>query len=207
MNDDTTTLVDTQLERDDAPAAAMALYRRLVGMQAIDPVLYSDASPRFLVLDAFPGFAGADAQRVVAVEIHASGHRWWDDGGKAVLAEGGGENGLYSRTRGNFGARCPECSHVVVPGEDGSDALEEALAIWCDAPDSAFLACPACAAWTPLPQWGSPGHDFAAGHFGITLWGCHLRVLVDAPHSHQALLWRQLLGDVAGDFAVVYGRL
>jgi len=39
------------------------------------------------------------------------------------------------------------------------------------------------------------------------LWGCHLRVLVDQPGSHQALQWRQLLGDVAGDFAVVYGRL
>jgi hypothetical protein len=207
MNDDLTTLVDTQLDRDDAPAAAMALYRRLVGMQAIVPV--PDADPvRFAVLAAFPGFPGVDTAAVVAIEIHANGHRWQSNGlGEVTLVEGGGENGLFCRTHGNFGACCPECAHVVIPGEDGSDALEEAVAIWCETPDSAFLACPACATWTPLPHWHSPNHDFAVGHFGITLWGTHLRVLTDAPRSHQALQWRQALGDLAGDFAVVYGRL
>jgi hypothetical protein len=205
MNDETTSLVDTQLERDDAPAAAVALYRRFVAMQAIEPAP-DVRGTRFAVGPSFPGFVAADAGRVAAVEFHANGYRWMPNEGGAMLVDGGGENGLFCRTRGNFGAACPECDHVVIPGEDGSEALEEAVAIWCEAPDSAFLACPACAVWTPLPQWRSPNHDFAVGHFGITLWGDHLRVLTDAPHSHQALQWRQLLGDLAGDFAVVYGR-
>lgn len=203
MSDATTILVDTDLERDDAAAAATGLYLRLVGDGTISSVYEVESEPRFRVLDErFTQETG-----VYAIGLHASNHRWRDDEqGGSRLVEGGPENGIFCRYDGSFTIRCPECRQPLAPGDEGSEALEEALAVWCDAPNSAYVACPGCAAWTPLTLWRSPAHDFAVGHFAITLYGTHLRSLTDVDHDHFATLLRHRLGDLAGDFAVVYAR-
>lgn len=203
MSDATTILVDTDLERDDAAAAATGLYLRLVGDGTLSPVYEVESEPRFRVLDE----RLTQETGVYAIGLHASSHRWRDDEkGGSHLVEGGPENGIFCRYDGSFTIRCPECRQPLAPGDEGSEALEEALAVWCDAPNSAYVACPGCAAWTPLTLWRSPAHDFAVGHFAITLYGTHLRGLTDSDHDHAATLLRHRLGDVAGDFAVVYAR-
>lgn len=203
MSDATTILVDTDLERDDAAAAATGLYLRLVGDGTISPVYEVESEPRFRVLDE----RLTQETGVYAIGLHANSHRWRDDEqGGSRLVEGGPENGIFCRYDGSFTIRCPECRQPLAPGDDGSEALEEALAVWCDAPNSAYVACPGCAAWTPLTLWHSPAHDFAVGHFAITLYGTHLRSLTDNAHDHAATLLRHRLGDLAGDFAVVYAR-
>lgn len=203
MSDATTILVDTDLERDDAAAAATGLYLRLVGDGTISSVYEVESEPRFRVLDE----RLTQDTGVYAIGLHASSHRWRDDEhGGSHLVEGGPENGIFCRYDGSFTIRCPECRQPLAPGDEGSEALEEALAVWCDAPNSAYVACPGCAAWTPLTSWRSPAHDFAVGHFAITLYGTHLRSLTDGDHDHAATLLRQRLGDVAGDFAVVYAK-
>jgi len=203
MSDATTILVDTDLERDDAAAAATGLYLRLVGDGTISSIYEVESEPRFRVLDE----RLTQDTGVYAIGLHASNHRWRDDEqGGSRMVEGGPENGIFCRYDGSFTIRCPECRQPLAPGDEGSEALEEALAVWCDAPNSAYVACPGCAAWTPLTLWRSPAHDFAVGHFAITLYGTHLRSLTDSDHDHFATLLRQRLGDVAGDFAVVYAR-
>lgn len=203
MSDATTILVDTELERDDAAAAAVELYRRLVGEGSIAPLPSNPSAPCFPVLDD-PLFAESGVR---AIGLHASGHRWREDGtGGAVLIDGGRENGIFCPYDGSFCIRCPECNQPLAPGDDGSEALEEALAVWCEAPDSAYVACPSCANWTPLTQWRSPGHDFAVGHFAITLYGAHVRSLTGAGADHAATLLRHRLGDLASDYAVVFAR-
>jgi hypothetical protein len=203
MSDATTILVDTELERDDAAAAAVDLYRRLVGDGTIAPLPANLADPYFPVIDDH--FLVGSGVR--AVGLHASGHRWRADGmGGAMLIDGGRENGIFCPYDGSFSIRCPECRLALAPGDDGSEALEEALAVWCEAPDSAYVACPACSNWTPLTQWRSPAHDFAVGHFAITLYGAHLRSLTGGGDDHAATLLRHRLGDLASDFAVVFAR-
>ena len=203
MSDATTILVDTDLERDYAAAAATGLYLRLVGDGTISSVYEVESEPRFRVLDE----RLTQETGVYAIGLHASNHRWRDDEqGGSRLVEGGPENGIFCRYDGSFTIRCPECRQPLAPGDEGSEALEEALAVWCDAPNSAYVACPGCAAWTPLTLWRSPAHDFAVGHFAITLYGTHLRSLTDIDHDHFATLLRHRLGDLAGDFAVVYAR-
>lgn len=203
MSDATTILVDTDLERDDAAAAATGLYLRLVGDGTISSVYEVESEPRFRVLDE----RLTQETGVYAIGLHASNHRWRDDEqGGSRLVEGGPENGIFCRYDGSFTIRCPECRQPLAPGDEGSEALEEALAVWCDAPNSAYVVCPGCTAWTPLTLWRSPAHDFAVGHFAITLYGTHLRSLTDSDHDHFATLLRQRLGDLASDFAVVYAR-
>jgi hypothetical protein len=203
MSDATTILVDTDLERDDAAAAATGLYLRLVGDGTISPIYEVESEPRFRVLDE----RLTQETGVYAIGLHASSHRWCDDEqGGSRLVEGGPENGIFCRYDGSFTIRCPECRQPLAPGDEGSEALEEALAVWCDAPNSAYVACPGCAAWTPLTLWRSPAHDFAVGHFAITLYGTHLHSLTGKAHDHDATLLRHRLGDLAGDFAVVYAK-
>ncbi|MBB3227814.1 uncharacterized protein YbaR (Trm112 family) [Luteibacter sp. Sphag1AF] len=201
MNHDTTILVDTQLERDDAAAAAMDIYLRLAGEGMLSPQLENAETPRFRLLDtrlAGPG--------IHAVTLHATGHKWVHDGMAARLVEGGRENGIFCRYDGIFVVQCPDCRHELSLGDEGSEALEEALSVWCEAPDSAYVACPACATWTPLPAWRSPRRDFAVGHFAISLHGTQLHELSRGGGSHAALALRHRLGDLAGEFTVVYGR-
>lgn len=200
MSDATTILVDSRLQRDDAAAAATDLYLRLVGKGVISPHLFGAGEPRFRTIDE-----DLREQGILAIGLHAAGNRWVEGEEGAYLVEGGPENGIFCRYDAGFRIRCPDCRAVLAPGEEGSDALEEALAVWCDAPDSAYVACPACASWTPLADWRSPDHDFAVGHFAITLLGAHLRSL--AGHSdHSATALRQSLGDLAGDFVLVFAR-
>jgi hypothetical protein len=203
MSDATTILVDTDLERDDAAAAATGLYLQLVGDGTISSIYEVESEPRFRVLDE----RLTQATGVYAIGLHASHHRWRDDEkGGSHLVDGGPENGIFCRYDGGFTIRCPECRQPLAPGDEGSEALEEALAVWCDAPNSAYVACPGCAAWTPLALWRSPAHDFAVGHFAVTLYGTHLRSLTDGDPSHAATALRHRLGDIAGDFAVVYAK-
>ncbi|SEM41885.1 hypothetical protein SAMN02800694_1011 [Luteibacter sp. UNCMF331Sha3.1] len=203
MSDATTILVDTDLERDDAAAAAMDLYLHLVGDGIIAAHPSGDEEARFRVLDErFVADTG-----IVAIGLHASGHRWREDGrGGAELVDGGRENGIFCRYDGSFSIRCPECGDRLSPGDDGSEALEEALAVWCDAPDSAYVACPSCATWTPLHLWRSPEHDFAVGHYAITLYGAHLKGLLGQANAHAATALRHRLGDLAGDYTVVFAK-
>lgn len=200
MSDATTILVDSRLERDDAAAAATALYLRLVGDGTIGSHAHG-AEARFRVTDE----RLRHDTGILAIGLHASGHRWVDGPDGSHLVEGGPENGIFSRYDRGFTIRCPDCRTDLSPGEEGSEALEEALSIWCDSPDSAYVACPSCANWTPLVQWRSPNHDFAVGHFAITLYGSHLLSLASTG-NHAATELRQRLGDVAGDYAVVFAR-
>lgn len=203
MSDATTILVDTDLERDDAAAAATSLYLHLVGDGTISPLPIGDEETRFRVLDER---LMADTG-IRAIGLHASGHRWREDGnGGARLVDGGRENGIFCRYDGGFVIRCPECRETLAPGDEGSEALEEALAVWCDAPDSAYVACPSCATWTPLHLWRSPANDFAVGHFAITLYGAHLQGLARDGDEHAATALRQRLGDIAGDYTVVFAK-
>ncbi|QWT20020.1 hypothetical protein KPL74_20010 [Bacillus sp. NP157] len=199
MNHPTTLLVDTDLERDDAAAAANSLYLKLVGDGTIAPRPNEGEDAPFALLD-LP--LSVDTG-IFAIGLHASGHRWRVDGQGAHMVDGGRENGIFCRYDGSFTIRCPQCRATLAPGDEGSDALEEALSVWCDAPDSAFVACPACSTWTPLTTWQSPGHDFAVGHFAISLHGVHLRHFLDG-QDHAAMALRQRLGDLAGDFTVVF---
>jgi len=202
MSDATTILVDTDLERDDAAAAAVGLYLRLVGDGTIAARPEGDEEARFPVLDErFVADTG-----IRAIGLHASGHRWCGDGhGGAHLVDGGRENGIFCRYDGGFTIRCPECHAALSLGDEGSDALEEALVVWCDAPDSAYVACPTCATWTSLHLWRSPAHDFAVGHFAITLYGAHLKGLLGGD-EYAATLLRHRLGDIAGDYTVVFAK-
>ncbi|KAG9603567.1 hypothetical protein KCV01_g6785, partial [Aureobasidium melanogenum] len=200
MSDPTTILVDARVEHDDAAAAAMALYLRLVGDGTIGPHLFGAGEPRFRVHDAALRERG-----VLALGLHASGHRWVADDEGAHLVDGGPENGIFSPYNGSFRIRCPDCREVLAPGEDGSESLEEALAVWCEAPNSAYVVCPSCASWTPLVDWRSPSHDFAVGHFAITLYGAHLRGLAGG-HDHADTVLRHRLGDLASDFVLVFAR-
>jgi hypothetical protein len=199
MSTPTTLLVDTELERDDAAAAATALYLKLAGDGTISPLPSAGLEPVFDVLD--PRLM--EETGITAIGLHASGHRWRLEGQAAEMVDGGPENGIFCRYDGSFTIRCPECLAPLSPGDEGSDALEEALSLWADASDSAFVACPNCAAWTPLTTWRSPEHDFAVGHFAISLHGVHLRAFTD-PGNHAAMALRQRLGDLASDFTVVY---
>jgi len=203
MSDAITILVDTELERDDAAAAATELYRRLVGTGTLAAAPGTEEETRFRVLDdALLNEAG-----VHSISLHASGHRWCDDDkGGAMMVDGGRENGIFCPYDGTFSIRCPECRQLLSPGDEGSEALEEALAVWIDAPNSAYVACPGCAAWTPLGSWTSPFHDFAVGHFAITLYGAHVRALTGGGDDHAATLLRYRLGDLASDFSVVFAR-
>lgn len=200
MSDATTILVDSRLERDDAAAAATALYLRLVGDGTIAAQVHG-TEPRFRVVDE----RLREQTGILAIGLHASGHRWVAGPEESHLVEGGPDNGIFCRYDSGFTVRCPECHVDLSPGDDGSDALEEALTVWCDAPDSAYVACPACAHWTPLSQWRSPAHDFAVGHFAITLYGSHLHGLTGGG-DHQATLLRHRMGDLAADYTVVFAR-
>lgn len=199
MSHATTILVDTELERDDAAAAATALYLRLVGDGTMAPRPAGDADAAFRLLDDHL----VAETGIYAIGLHASHHRWVEDGMGAHMVDGGPENGIFCRYDGGFTIRCPECRAAMSPGDEGSDALEEALAVWCDSPDSAYVACPSCATWTPLGHWQSPQHDFAVGHFAITLHGTHLRGFMDST-NHAATALRQRLGDLARDYTVVF---
>ncbi|TCV92108.1 hypothetical protein EC912_108102 [Luteibacter rhizovicinus] len=204
MTDDTTILVDTQLEREDAAAAAMDLYRRLVGDGTLGAQPSDEVSPRFRTLDDRLAGTGTG---IHAVTIHANGHRWVaDDRGGARLVDGGRENGIFCRYDGGFVVQCPDCHYDLSLGDEGSEALEEALAVWCDTPDSAYVACPACATWTPLTTWRSPRHDFAVGHFGISLHGRQLRELIHSGGTHASFALRHQLGDLAGEYTVIFSR-
>lgn len=200
MTQSTTILVDTALERDDAAAAATGLYLRLVGEGTIAPqAIQGGSDTRFRVLDP----QWSEVFGIEALALHASGHRWRPDPQGAHLIEGGLENGIFCRYDGSFSIRCPNCANRLAPGDEGSNALEEALAVWCDSPDSAYVACPACAAWSPLTEWASPAHDFAVGHFAITLYGAHVRDLLRSG-DHAATALRHRLGDLASDYTVVF---
>jgi hypothetical protein len=199
MNHLTTLLVDTTLERDDAAAAATSLYLKLIGDGTISPVVDPGMDTPFKVVDHQ---LMADTG-VFAIGLHASGHHWIDDGQRALMVDGGPENGIFCRYDGSFTIRCPHCRELLSPGGEGSEALEEALAVWCDSPDSAFVACPACSTWTPLTHWTSPTHDFAVGHFAISLHGVHMRSLTGGG-NHAAMALRLRLGDLASDYTVVY---
>ncbi|HEY4091126.1 MAG TPA: hypothetical protein VGN46_06390 [Luteibacter sp.] len=199
MSQPTTLLVDTDLERDDAAAAANALYLKLVGDGTISPLPGMAEDAPFEVLDRR---LTADTG-ITAIGLHASGHRWRLEGQAAEMVDGGRENGIFCRYDGSFTIRCPQCLAPLSPGDEGSDALEEALIVWCDSPDSAFVACPNCSTWTPLTTWQSPRHDFAVGHFAISLHGVHLHAFTDH-RNHAAMALRQRLGDLASDYTVVY---
>lgn len=198
----TTLLVDTDLERDDAAAAATALYQKLAGDGTISPLPRPGRDAAFDVLDR----RLIDETGITAIGLHASGHWWRLDGQRAEMVDGGPENGIFCRYDGSFTIRCPECHQLLSPGDEGSDALEEALAMWSDSSDAAPVVCPTCAEWTPLARWRSPGHDFAVGHFAISLHGAHLRAFTD-PGNHAAMALRQRLGDLAADFTVVFSAV
>jgi hypothetical protein len=223
MSHSNTSLVDTQLAQIQAPAAARSLYARLVGQGAIENDLRKDIphclATAFAVregfttfdaaLGALPGSAqDAGRPRITAVEIHASGHRWEPAGhGGAILVEGGGDNGIFANFNGGFVANCPACAYAVMLGEEGGEALEEALTVWSDAPESGYMACPECSTWAPLPEWRSTRHDFAVGHYAMTLWGEHMLALTGRPGDGAVKEVRLLAGDARGDFAVVYCRI
>ncbi|MGN6482028.1 hypothetical protein [Luteibacter sp.] len=215
MSQPTTLLVDTELDRDDAAAAATELYLRLAADGTISPLPFAGATgvagqplplrgtdTRFEILDRHL----VEETGITAIGLHASGHYWRLDGQAAEMVEGGPENGIFCRYDGSFSIRCPQCLAPLSPGDDGSDALEEALAVWSDSPDSAFVACPNCSTWTPLTTWRSPGHDFAVGHFAISLHGAHLRAFTE-PGNHAAMALRQRLGDLATDYTVVFSSV
>ena len=199
MSHPTTLLVDTDLERDDAAAAATALYLKLSADGTISPLPGPGADPSFEVLDRR---LSADTG-ITSIGLHASGHRWVADGQGALMVEGGPENGIFCRYDGSFTIRCPQCFEPLSPGDEGAEALEEALAVWCESPDSAFVACPGCSTWTPLTHWASPARDFAVGHFAISLHGVHLSSLADGD-DHAAIALRLRLGDLASDHTIVY---
>lgn len=202
MSTPTTLLVDTELERDDAAAAAMALYLKLAGDGTISPLPSPGRDPAFEVLDR----RLAEDAGITAIGLHASGHRWQADGQAAEMIDGGPENGIFCRYDGSFTIRCPECHEPLSPGDEASEALEQALAMWSDGSDAAPVVCPNCGEWTPLARWRSPDHDFAVGHFAISLHGAHLRDFTK-PANHAAMALRQRLGDLAGDFTVVFSSV
>jgi hypothetical protein len=223
MSDSNTSLIDTQLAQNHAPSAARSLYAKLVGQGAIEIAPRKDIphclATAFAVREGFTAFDAAlddlsvyaqetSDRRIAAVEIHASGHRWEPaEHGGAILVEGGGDHGIFGNFDGGFAATCPACAHAVVLGEEGGEALEEALTVWADAPESGYMACPDCSTWAPLPEWRSANHDFAVGHYAVTFWGEHMRALTERPLDSTTVAIRHLAGDTRGDFAVVYCRI
>lgn len=200
MSTPSTILVDTRITATAAPAAAMALYRRLVALDAIDRSPH-DHAPCFALRAGYASIALDPA--VVAVEIRVREHRWVADAVHgAELLEGGGEHGLFAAD--TVMVVCPACGFELELGGEFSESLEQALDVWTGSAESAYVACPECEAWTALQDWTSPGHDFAAGNLGIVLRGAHLGALTaDFPDTTARLL-RTALGDAAGLFRVVY---
>ncbi|HMH67641.1 MAG TPA: hypothetical protein VK519_06960 [Pinirhizobacter sp.] len=207
-----TALVDDRLPAIGAVATATALHRRLVSLAAIDrsPGLWSQDGGSSLLRAALFTVRGDDASLlvapgIVAIGIHVRAHRWIADvHDGAHLVEGGGEMGLFAAD--DVDLACPECGHLVVMGGEESAYLEEALSVWTEGSETAPLVCPACGGWTPLPHWHSPGNGFACGELAVTLWGAHLRELIDPAPDTPARLLRTALGDAQGRFAVVFGR-
>src|ERR1700744_4200114 len=98
MSDATTILVDTDLERDDAAAAATGLYLRLGGDGTISPVYEVEREPRLGVLDE----RLTQETGVCAIGLHANSRRWRDDEkGGSRMHEGGPENGIFCRDDGS----------------------------------------------------------------------------------------------------------
>lgn len=195
-----TILVDTRITAMAAPAAAMALYERLVALDAIERLPHGN-SPCFALRAGYASIALDRA--VVAVEIRVREHRWVADAAHgAELVEGGGEHGLFAAD--NVLVLCPACGFELALGGEYSESLEQALEVWTGSAESAYVACPECEAWTALQDWTSPAHDFAAGNLGIVLRGAHLSSLTAEFPDTAARLLRTALGDANGMFSVVY---
>jgi predicted RNA-binding Zn-ribbon protein involved in translation (DUF1610 family) len=207
-----TALVDHRLPAIGAVATATALHRRLVSLAAIDrsPGLWSQDGGSSLLRAALFTVHGTDASllvapQIVAIGIHVRAHRWVADvHDGAHLVEGGGEMGLFADDEVDLA--CPECGHMVVLGGEESAYVEEALSVWTEGSETAPLVCPACGGWSPLPHWHSPGNSFACGELAVTLWGAHLRELINPAPDTSARLLRTALGDAEGRFRVVFGR-
>jgi hypothetical protein len=207
-----TALVDYRLPAIGAVATATALHRRLVSLAAIDraPGLWSQDGGSSLLRAALFAVRGDHAslpldRRIVAIGIHVRAHRWLADvHDGAHLVEGGSEMGLFAADEVDLA--CPECGHLVAMGGEEGASVEEALSVWTEGSEMAPLVCPACGGWTPLPHWRSAGHGFACGELAVTLWGAHLRELIDPAPDTPARLLRTALGDAQGRFAAVFGR-
>jgi hypothetical protein len=202
-----TALVDHRLPAIGAAATATALHRRLVALAAIDrsPGSEDQGVPATGIFTVHGDASLLVQRRIVAIGIHVRGHRWVADAHDgAHLIEGGGEAGLFAADEVDLA--CPECGHLVVMDSNEGASLEEALSVWSEGSETAPMVCPACAAWTPLPHWPSPGNGFACGELAITLWGAHLRELVEPVPATPARLLRTALGDAQGRFAAVFGR-
>jgi hypothetical protein len=195
-----TVLVDTRVTAMAAPAAAMALYQRLVALDAIERLPHGQ-SPCFALRAGFASMVLDPA--IVAVEIRVREHRWLADAAHgAALVEGGGEHGLFAADA--VQVLCPACGFELDLGGEYSESLEQALDVWTGSAESAYVACPECETWTALQDWPSPDHGFAAGNLGIVLRGAHLTALTAEFPDTAARLLRTALGDPTGAFRVVY---
>ena len=202
MRPPSTILVDTRITAMAAPAAALALYHRLVALDAIERSPHGDTAC-FALRAGYASIALDPA--IVAVEIRVREHRWLADASHgAELIEGGGEHGLFAAD--DVQVLCPACGFELDLGGEYSESLEQALEVWTGSAESAYVACPECEAWAALQDWKSPDHGFAAGNLGIVLRGAHLTGLTAEFPDTAARLLRTALGDPAGLFSVVYAR-
>lgn len=212
MGDNNTSLVNTRIALADAPEAALRLYRHLVDLGAIEAQL-RDHVPFslglvFPVPEKFAGFDAAIEERfrpcIHGVEIHVTGHEWRSLSGVPGLAKHGNAAGnLFYNIEGGFEMTCPTCQHSVNVDE-GIEFIDKALSAWSVEPDGASMQCPACERTTLIPDWRAVNNTFAAGHLGFTLWGAHVMALVEKPSIAAATNIRQLIGDFAEDYAVVF---
>ncbi|WP_233831983.1 hypothetical protein [Paraburkholderia sp. ZP32-5] len=225
MGDYNTSLVDTDVSREDAPKSALKLYERLVDGGVIRPELRDDLSLRgfafplrddFRGLDDLEGWGSPERKvnshspeftRIKAIEIDVTGHAWQigADGRPELIAHSR-NYGLFMNFEGGFRVNCPSCNVAVEIGAEGSEGLDDALNVWCEDPDShSPLRCRSCHVAAPLSAWRSKDYEFAAGHLGMTLWGEHLLGLTERPFSAATKLLKGLFAGSDGvDPAVVF---
>lgn len=224
MGDVSTSLVDTAIAREAAPRAARELYERLVDSGVIVAELRDGLALGELAFPLRADFRGLDdlegwgsperkvdahspgSTRITGIEIVVTGHVWQIDAkSRPELAARSRSYGLFMNFDGGFSVNCPSCGGAVELGAEGSEALYQALDVWCDAPESSRLRCGSCHATAPLSAWRSKNYEFAAGHLGITLWREHLLGLVERPSSPSAQHLKKLFAGADGiDPAVVF---
>ena len=213
MGDSRTSLVNTRISLAEAPEAAWSLYRRLVDLGAINAELRDDVALSlglvFPVRNGFPDFDAAIERqyrpRIYGVEIEVTGHVWRNQNRVlGLVKDDKGGNGLFFNFEGSFVATCPACQRSMEFGEPGSEFIGDAFNAWCAEPEKASMKCPACEHEAPIRAWRSANNTFAAGHLGLTLWGCYVTTLFEKPPPLAGTHLRHLIGDFAEDYAVVF---
>jgi hypothetical protein len=217
MSDTCTYLVNTSISRQDAPDAARALYRHLVEAGAIGPRFHSSIpfgiGPAFTPDVPFPIFEEAVEPlyrpSITGVDVEVTAHEWRNtEGGWAELVSASSPGAWFFYNFGDIELTCPQCGASMMYGDPGAESVDQSFEDWgLHGNEDASIHCPACQERSPIRQWRSDHHWFAAGHLAIKFWHGCIMSLVENPQPPAATALRRFVGDLNNDYAVVFCRI